>query len=253
MKYPFLGKTALTAVLGSTLLLLAAGSAQAATVDGTIGAAEYSFNSDLSGSDYYRDRRGSSDEFNDAIGGTPWDLTYLGIEIEGSMLNFGIQGGDILDGRYGDYRLGHIGINVDDDDFLEYGIIFKTSRYSGPSLTLYEAQSWQDKDYSYRHTDYYKLDNKTFVASLDTAFVNGGSKDRNTVVEGQFDLSLLSLFDLQSGGKISMYLTMSCVNDEIFAEAMVSPSQVPAPAAVWLLGSGLLGLIGYRKKRMALA
>jgi hypothetical protein len=28
----------------------------------------------------------------------------------------------------------------------------------------------------------------------------------------------------------------------------VSPSNVPAPAAVWLLGTGLVGLIGVRRK-----
>ena len=63
--------------------------------------------------------------------------------------------------------------------------------------------------------------------------------DDDYVLEGSFDLDLLSLFDEASGGRIITYLTMSCVNDEAIVEAHVSP--VPLPSAVWLFGSALFG------------
>jgi len=74
---------------------------------------------------------------------------------------------------------------------------------------------------------------------------NGGD---DNVLEGEFDLSLLSLFDANSGGVISTYLTMTCVNDEALVTAEVSA--VPIPAALWLFGPALLGLLGLRRKEI---
>jgi len=241
------------------LAVVFSASAQAASVDGFIDTNEYAFDSNNSGSDYHRTRHGAVAEYNDAIGGRPWDLTYMGLEIDGSVMNFGLQGGDILDGRYGSYHLGHIGINVDDDDFLEYAITYQRgasgyNRYTGQvqqgaiSLNLYEVHSWKDRDYSWRHSDYYKVESGTKIATLNANFQDGGHSTRDSVLEGSLDLSLLSLFDLQSGGDISMYLTMSCVNDEIYALSSLDPSPVPVPAAVWMMGSALLGLAGYRRR-----
>jgi hypothetical protein len=60
---------------------------------------------------------------------------------------------------------------------------------------------------------------------------------------------LLGLFDEQAGGRIITYLTMSCVNDEAIVDAQIAPSAVPVPAAIWLFGSALVGLIGFGKRR----
>ena len=73
---------------------------------------------------------------------------------------------------------------------------------------------------------------------------NGGD---DNVLEGEFDLSYLSLFDASTGGTISTYLTMACVNDEAIVDMSVPPA-VPIPAALWLLSPVLIGLLGMRRK-----
>ena len=62
-----------------------------------------------------------------------------------------------------------------------------------------------------------------------------------------FDLSLLTLFDLNQAGTLSTYLTMACVNDEAMVHAKVSA--VPLPAAVWLLSPALVGFMSLRRRK----
>jgi hypothetical protein len=40
--------------------------------------------------------------------------------------------------------------------------------------------------------------------------------------------------------------------DRVFAFAQFTPSAVPVPAAVWLFGTGILGLIGFSKRKAAM-
>ena len=75
---------------------------------------------------------------------------------------------------------------------------------------------------------------------------NSGDGDDDYLLEGSFDLGLLSLFDEQTGGRIITYLTMSCVNDEAIAIGDIAA--VPLPSAVWLFGSALLGFIGFSRR-----
>jgi len=266
-----------TAVVFLGLAALLSSTAYAATVDGTYSSGEYAYTAADTGtayhnSTYFYGSSGSVIEENDANGGTIWELEQMGLDLDGSILNFGIKAGDILDGKYqqkyqSTYRLGHIGINVDNDDHLEYAIFYDTSasgwsstygwtQEGAISLKLYEVAEggWKSKTVGSRHTDYYKAysSSRTEIATLDGWFENGSFSNTETVLEGSLDLSLLSLFDLQSGGEISMYLTMSCVNDEIYSVAQI-PSQVPVPAAVWLFGTAMMGLLGYCKTRKAQA
>lgn len=37
--------------------------------------------------------------------------------------------------------------------------------------------------------------------------------------------------------------------DDIFITAVARPSPIPTPAAVWLLGAGMIGLLGFRHKK----
>ena len=77
---------------------------------------------------------------------------------------------------------------------------------------------------------------------------DGRGSDDN-VLEANFDLNWLSLFDLDKGGRLSTYLTMACVNDEAMVHAEVSP--VPIPAAIWLFSPVLIGLMGFRRRMQA--
>jgi len=87
-----------------TTLLLSAVSAStiAATVDGRISSrgAEYSSNTNGSeGSAKWGSYGRSTNERNDASGGQPFDITYLGTEVGATDFSFGAQGGRILNGQ----------------------------------------------------------------------------------------------------------------------------------------------------------
>lgn len=49
---------------------------------------------------------------------------------------------------------------------------------------------------------------------------------------------------------LTVAYTVSCANDVVFVSGM---SQTPIPATVWLLGSGLAGLVGLRRRNRATA
>lgn len=66
--------------------------------------------------------------------------------------------------------------------------------------------------------------------------LDGGSHNMMTV-----DLSFLP-----SGTIYTAHYTMECGNDSLMGQG--SAAGVPEPATIFLLGSGLLGLFGYRKK-----
>ena len=70
------------------------------------------------------------------------------------------------------------------------------------------------------------------------AALNGDAHNMMTV-----DLSFLP------GGTIyTAHYTMECGNDDLMGSGSTPGGQVPEPATILLLGSGLLGLFGYRKK-----
>lgn len=93
-------------------------------------------------------------------------------------------------------------------------------------------------------TDTFELIDGDSLAKFTGIYTENGGE--NNVLEGAFDLGLLSLFTEATGGHIITYLTMSCVNDEAMVQAEVSA--VPVPAAFWLFGSALVGFIGISRR-----
>jgi len=74
-----------------------------------------------------------------------------------------------------------------------------------------------------------------------TSFVQSGafSGTHTGTTSGTFDIGWTSPFDGPFGGQIGTYTATGTF------------SAVPVPAAVWLMGSGLLGLIGIARRRKA--
>jgi len=61
-------------------------------------------------------------------------------------------------------------------------------------------------------------------------------------------------FDARAGQLYSIYLGGNDINGDIFGTPFgykATVSAVPVPAAVWLFGSGLMGLIGLKRKKLA--
>ena len=228
--------------------------------------------------------RGGNQETNDGSGGDPWDINYLGTTIGNGQFQFGAIGGSILSGsnlyKGVALTLSDIAINVvgmsetvtdpaDSSSGWDYALRLMSIDTSGNALfsllSLADdngdtvgfwkgsgkdgtTATYDHQQYSYGSTQTFKMENGYEVASGIVGKYTPNTGD-NGVLEGSFDLGLLGLYDEQTGGRIITYLTMSCANDEAIVEARVSA--VPVPAAFWLFGSALIGLVGFGKRRKA--
>ena len=253
-----------------------------AGVDGMIGAGEYAWNTDgYEGSGKWH-TRGGYQEYNDGSGGDPWDIDFLGTNVDkyGSF-KIGARGGSILSGSntYGSHTtltLSDIAINVVTDSESPTDPAKSSSGWDyalrlmsiGNGHALFDLFSLTDgndnvvgswkgsgkyadstdydhQPYSYGSTDTFKMENGHLVKSGISGAYSPNAGD-DGVLEVSFDLGLLSLFDETTGGKIITYLTMSCANDEAIVHADVSA--VPVPAAFWLFGTALIGFIGISRR-----
>jgi len=109
-----------------------------------------------------------------------------------------------------------------------------------------DSATYEHESHSYGSTETFRLDGGKLLAEGIQAIFTPPTSGDNGVLEGSFDLSLLSLFDEAKGGDVITYLTMSCVNDEAIVDAHISA--VPVPAAFWLFGSALIGFIGISRR-----
>jgi len=255
--------------------------ASSATIDGIItqGSSEYQASTDgLEGSakwhsqgNYSNDRDsddyldGENHEYDDASTGDRWDINYLGTSVVGSKFQFGAVGGKILSGREtgNNIYLGDFAISVNgytdptlNSTGFDYAlrVLGVNSRTGVARFSLLQGGVWEEADlYDGRsgHTsETYRMGDSN--GKLEEILRFNGNWTRNgrgddKVLEGEFDLSYLGLFDAATGGTISTYLTMACVNDEALVDMHVPPA-VPIPAALWLFGPVLLGMMGIRRK-----
>jgi len=179
--------------------------------------------------------------------------------------------------------LGDLAIDVGGDKDFDYGIVLGLNSDGSTAFELYQVETWSgvnryNRTPGTRHTtEFYKIETANVdgvekqvqtvngdyqkyqgdgevlgksdpgtLGPVDGKYIEGDPDKANYVLEGSFDLSLLSLFDPKIGGEVIMYLAMSCVNDEAIVNAHVSP--VPLPSAVWLFGSALIGFIGMSRR-----
>ncbi len=257
-------KYKLKTLLASGLFLFTISPVHAALVDGVIGPnyAEYQWNTGGA----------SSSEFNDGSGGDKWDINYFGVDVakdEGvRKFQFGLEGGSILTGS-NSYRgenilLGDIALDVGANNSWEYAIRLEQDSFddqSGPLFTLYKVDQWMGggqgsgpdpfypQPFSASTTDKFQMFSGSqigdqFRGNFSPAQV--GDPD-SYVLEGSFDLGLLSLFDEKQGGEIISYITMSCVNDEAYVRADISA--VPLPASAWLFATALIGFVGMSSRK----
>jgi hypothetical protein len=107
----------------------------------------------------------------------------------------------------------------------------------------------------------------TFDFSLTTdaaTTATGGSANANALVDVLDDLGFVDILSdvaasgdetlsclLGCSGSFSIDLAFGVNNIEGFIDASGGADAVPVPAAVWLFGSGLLGLIGVARRRKA--
>lgn len=191
---------------------------------------------------------GTSDDYKDVIGvpnfktGT---ITYDQNIMTGFSTSF------TAGSNYNQLNSGNLFINIDDDDSWDY--VIDLNGRAGGTVNVYEFNAAYDDanayDMSYSSSGYRQdhpiaADDSYLGALVDTASWSGlptwhhCSGELTTYITG-LDIE----FEMLTWG-----YTVSCANDVIFEGGL---NATPIPGAVWLLGSGLLGLLRWRRKATA--
>ena len=186
-------------------------------------------------------------EAPNAVGNQNWDMEAF--FWNGTNLTM-VGGYDIIAGENG-ILPGHIFIdNEDNGAGYDYAIAFTATAATAYELT---GSSTTTPTTYFSSSDPWKLNNAGevqdtlsatyygFSGSVDGTGITGGNDTHNAV---SIDLSGLTL-----GTSFVAHFTMECGNDNLMGRTDRSTPNVPIPGAVWLLGSGLLGLIGVRRKK----
>jgi hypothetical protein len=110
-----------------------------------------------------------------------------------------------------------------------------------------------------------QLDGGVIFAELFSEVDGGGVSKSELITGGPLfgagdnwqNFSITTTLGLDVSGGVTLLLksgcggAASCVSDAYFDNASMTVAAVPVPAAVWLFGSGLLGLIGVARRKKA--
>jgi hypothetical protein len=110
-----------------------------------------------------------------------------------------------------------------------------------------------------------QLDGGVIFAELFSEVSGGGVSKSELITGGPLfgagdnwqNFSITTTLGLDVSGGVTLLLksgcggAANCVSDAYFDNASMTVAAVPVPAAVWLFGSGLLGLIGVARRKKA--
>ena len=172
---------------------------------------------------------------------TGGEATYSGNTLQSVSFFFTV---DQYQNLYPNLSSGDLFVNTDNDSSWNYVIKLNNDltasvydfqkSYTDPNA--YELGFYSGGDYRDNHPAWGIVSGDAIASGTWSGMpaLNGGTTGTITIAGLNIDFDSLTLG-----------YTVSCANDVIMTDAL---SKTPIPGAVWLLGSGLLGLIGLRRR-----
>jgi hypothetical protein len=177
--------------------------------------------------------------------------------------------GNLATASFDNLKVAYFGINVTNKDLYlsssadTQSLSGTTSWTAGSSainsvLTTYKAAgtSTDDGAMSYASSYWQKLDgNGTKVGKFNTFYSTANGEmslaalsSGGTVSQNLFFFDTPSTTGQIAGAKLDFTIQTLADGSTVIASSLPAPSNVPVPAAAYLLGSGLMGLVGVRRK-----
>ncbi len=188
---------------------------------------------------------GTNDDNKDVIGVPNFTTGSVSYENGNTMTGFSMN--FTAGSAYNNLTSGDLFINVNDDDTLDYVVSLNGRDGGTANVYAFNADYSDASSYIMSNAPSGYRENHPIKGVIDglspVAQVQWSGLPTWSSGSGSLEVSITGL-DIEFE-MLSVAYTVSCANDVVFATGMTA---TPIPGAVWLMGSGLFGLIGLRRR-----